>query len=53
MLGKKQNQKKKKKEKEKKKAFPALSAHPPDLAPASWAVDLPCFEPREGEEARG
>lgn len=45
--------KKKKKEKEKKKAFPALSAHPPDLAPASWAVDLPCFEPREGEEARG
>lgn len=56
MLLKIQNVGKKKTKNQKKKlkttAFPALSAHPPDLAPASWSMDLPCSEPRE-EEARG
>lgn len=47
--------KKRKKKKKRKKRKPSLYYQPipPDLAPASWSVDLPCFEPREGEEARG
>lgn len=54
-VGKKQNQKKEKRKKKKEKRKPSLHYQPipPDLAPTSWSVDLPCFEPREGEEARG